>query len=323
MFSKRRIFLIGSEDFRDLKDHHIAISEIEYLQNAFPDYAIIEITASEYITVRRMLSFLIKNRDLICIPGGGNMANVNSLAECIRRDVIQKYRNNRKVIFPQTIHYSTSEDGILQLVRDQSFIKKCKNLTLCVREESSYQLAKQYFNCNVILIPDMLLYSSYDKHFNFERIGTILLFHNEIDGVLSSQDKLLIGNIVQQYTNKIQFNDTILNSNIGVFDRKEVVASFVQKIAKAKLVITDHLHGMLFCAITQTPCIVLPGFKEKIEEVYEWVSKLGYIKVIRDISELEEAVQEFLRIEKIEYDNSSIREGFGVLTKFLQEETRS
>ncbi|MDF2945091.1 MAG: glycosyl transferase family 2 [Herbinix sp.] len=321
MFSKRRIFVIGTEDFKDLKDHHIAISEMEYLQNTFPDYSIIEITASEYLTVRHMLSFIIKNRDLICIPGGGNMENVNSLAECIRGDVMKKYRNNRKVIFPQTIHYDSSEDGILQLIRDQSFIKKCKNVTLCVREQSSYELAKQYFECNVVMIPDILLYSNYNKRFCFERMGAVLLLHNDIEGALSRQDKLLIGSVVQQYIKNIQFNDTILNSNISVFDRKEVITSFVKKIAKAKMVVTDHLHGMLFCVITQTPCIVLPDYKEKIEEVYEWVSKLGYIKMISNVSELDEAVQEFSRIKNIEYDNSGIMEGFDVLTKILQEET--
>ncbi len=323
MFSKKRIFLIGTEDFNDLKDHHIAISEMEYLQNTFPDYSIIEITASEYLTVRYMLSFIIRNRDLICIPGGGNMENVNSLEECIRGDVMRKYRNNRKIIFPQTIHYDSSEDGILQLVRDQSFIKKCKNVTLCVREQSSYELAKQYFDCNVVLIPDILLYSNYHKRFSFERLGAVLLLHSDREGALSRQDKLQIESIVQQYIKNLQRNDTILNSNISVFDRREVVVAFVKKIAKAKIVVTDHLHGMLLCVITQTPCIVLPDYKEKIEEVYEWVSKLGYIKIISNISELGEAVKEFSGIDNIEYDNTEIMKGFEVLTNLLQEETAS
>ena len=314
MFSKKRIFLIGTEDFKDLKDHQIAISEMEYLQDLFPEHSIIEITASEYLTVRRMLMFLIKRRDLICLPGGGNMENVSSLAECIRGDVMKIYRNNKKVIFPQTIHYDSSEDGILQLVRDQSFIKKCKNMTLCVRELSSYELAKQYFDCNVVLIPDVILYSNYKKEFDLERTGALLLMHN---------DKILIQKVVQQYIKDIRFNDSILNSNIGIFDRKEVIASFLQKIAKAEVVITDHLHGMLFCAITQTPCIALPNEKEKLIEVNEWVSDLGYIRVIQDIGELEAAVREFSEAPKMEYDNSGIREGFEVLTKLLQEETAS
>jgi len=319
LYSKKRIFLIGSEDFKDLKDLQIAISELEYLQNTFPEYSVIEITASEYLSVRTMLSFTIKGRDLLCIPGGGNMAKVTSLSECIRRDVMKKYRHNRKVIFPQTIHYAASEEGILQLVRDQSAIKKCKNLTLCVRDQSSYELAKQYFDCNVVLMPDILLYSNYKKQFDFKRNGALLLFSKDIDGGLSGQDKQRIEDVIHQYIKKLQSNDTILNSNISVFDRKEVVTSFLQKVAKAELVVTDHLHGMLFCVITQTPCIVLSNDKEKIMEVFAWISELDYIKVIQNNSELEDAVQKLSKYEMIDYDNSGIMKGFEGLTKLLKE----
>lgn len=314
--SKKRIFLIGSEDFMDLKDHHTAISEKEYLQNTFPQYSIVEITASEYKAFRHFLSFIIKSRDLVCISGGSNLARVNPITYYIRRDLIKKYGRNRKIIFPQTIYYKSTKDGVLQK-KNQDFINKCKHLILCVRDQSSYKLARQYFRCKVVLMPDPVLYSNYNNRFDFDREGVMLLFHNEMEGALSRQDKELIEDIVEKYTNNIRYNDTILNSDISVFDRIEVVDSFMQKIAKAEFVVTDHLHGMLFCAITQTPCIVLPRYKEKTEEVYEWISKLGYIKIIRSISELDERIVELSKIEKIEYDNTNILKGFDALTKLI------
>jgi exopolysaccharide biosynthesis predicted pyruvyltransferase EpsI/GT2 family glycosyltransferase len=318
MFSKKRIFLIGSEDFRNLKDHHIAISEMEYLQNIFPEYSIIEITASEYKEVRNLLSFIIRRRDLVCLPGGGNMAKVNSHSEYILKDVMKKFRNNRKVIFPQTIHYNSSDDGILRLVKDQSFINKCKNLILCVRELSSYDLAKQYFDCEVVLIPDAVLYTNYSNRYHFDRRGAMLLLHNDLEGALSQQDRMTIEGVVRQSELNIHYNDTILNSDISVFDRRDVVDSFIQKIAKSEIVITDHLHGMLFSAISLTPCIALSNYDEKIDGVYDWISKFGFIKVIQNISELEGAMKELSEIEKIEYDNSSILEGYEALTKILK-----
>lgn len=318
MSSKKRVFLIGSEDYNDIKNHHIAISEMEYLQNTFPKHSIIEITASEYIAFRHILSLIIKSRDLVCISSGCNLADEDSPVIHIRRDVLKQYRKNRKVIFPQTIDNKSGEEGILkEYHREQGFINRCKNLTLCVREQSSYELAKQYFNCNVVLIPDVVLYSNYNNRFDFEREGAILLLHSDKEGTFSQEDVLHIKNIVGKHTNDVSFNDTILNSNISVFDRKEVVDSFIRKIANAKFIITDHLYGMLFCAITQTPCIILPKYNEKIEEVYEWVSHLGYIKVIKIISELDEAVEGISITGKVEYDNVSILEGFDVLTQLI------
>lgn len=316
--SKRRIFLIGSEDFKNLGDHHIAISIMEYLESTFPEYSIIEITASEYKAARKLLPLLIKKKDLVCMPGGGNMAKMNSLTDYIRRDVIKKYRNNRKIIFPQTLQYNSSEDGILQLIKDQDFIKKCKNLTLCVRERCSYEAARQYFDCNVVLIPDIVLYSNYKNRFDYIRKGVMLLVGNNPESTLSQEDKRMIENILQQCRKDIYYNDLILNSDISVFDRKAVVTSFIQKIAKAELVITDQLYGMILSVITQTPCIALADSEEKIDGVYEWISELGLVRVMNDISELEEAIREISGAKKLEYDPSSILLGFDALTKLLK-----
>lgn len=318
LFSKKRVFLIGSEDFWNLGDHHIAISEIEFLQDILPDHAIVEITASQYFAVNRLLPFIIKKKDLICLHGGGNIGNYYMIAEQIRRDFLNKFRKNEKVIFPQTIHYDCSEVGKMELAKDQSLINKSKNLTLCVREHLSYELAEKYFNCNVILTPDIVLYSSYANKFNFERTGATVILRTDVEGILSQQDKGLIEKVVQQYADDIRYIDTQLIADINVYDRKEVIEEYVSKIAKTEFVVTDRLHGMVFCAITQTPCIVLPNYNHKVAGVYEWISHLEYIIMINAMSELEGAVNKVLEVKKKIYENNKILEGFDLLTKLLK-----
>ena len=318
IFLQKRLFLIGCEDFWNLGDHHIAISEIEYLKDKFPEYAIVEVTASQYFAVNRILPLFIKRKDLICMHGGGNIGNVYMLAEHIRRDLLKKFRNNEKVIFPQTIHYDCSKEGKLELEKDQNMINKSKNLTLCIRERYSYELSKQYFDCNVILVPDIVLYSNYNNKFNNKRKGATLILRTDMESIIPKEDKLLIEKVAQQYTKNIRFMDTQLITDINVYDRKEVVEEFISKIAKAEFVITDRLHGMVFCAITQTPCIVLPNYNHKVEGVYEWISKLDYIIMINGMSELDEAIIKLNKIDKIIYDNSAILERFDVLTKLLK-----
>ncbi|MFB8735822.1 polysaccharide pyruvyl transferase family protein [Bacillus sp. SL00103] len=39
-----------------------------------------------------------------------------------------------------------------------------------------------------------------------------------------------------------------------------------QSYVKAQVVVTDRLHGMIFCAITKTPCVVLRSFDHKVME---------------------------------------------------------
>ena len=318
IMAKRRIFLIGCEDFWNLGDHHIGISEIEYLEENFPEYAIVEITASNYFAVNRILPLIIRRKNLICLHGGGNMGNFYMLAEYIRRDIMKKFRNNEKVIFPQTIHYDDSIEGKAVLMEDQDSIKRTKNLTLCVREEYSYELAKEYFDCHIVLTPDIVLFSNYSDKFISDREGAILLLRKDLESVMSAKDKQSIKNVLQQYTSEIRINDTQLITDIDVYDRRVVMDEFISKIAKAEIVVTDRLHGMVFCAITKTPCIVLPNYNHKVEGVYDWISELEYIIMIQDMTELEGAVKSLLNIERIIYDNSLLVEKFQALTMLVK-----
>ncbi|MBP1756103.1 MAG: glycosyl transferase family 2 [Firmicutes bacterium] len=317
LFSKKRLFLIGCEDFWNLGDHHIAISEIEYLQKILPDYAIVEIAASKYFAVHRLLPLVIRRKDFIFMHGGGNMGNFYMLAEQIRRDLLNRFRENEKVIFPQTIHYDCSDEGKAELEKDQRIIKKSKHLTLCTREHYSYELAKQYFECNVILTPDIVLFSNYSDYINLDRKGVLLLLRNDLEGIITCQDKHRIELVVEQYTLEIRRNDTQLITDINILDRREVLDDFVRKIAESEFVITDRLHGMVFCAITRTPCIVLSNYNHKVKGVYEWLSKLEYIILINQLSELDGAIKKLLQIETVIYDNSTILGEFDILTKLL------
>ncbi len=322
IFSKKRLFLIGCEDFWNLGDHHIAISEIEYLKNTLPDYAIVEIAASRYFAINRLLPFIIRRRDIICMHGGGNLGNFYMLAEHIRRDLMLKFRRNEKIIFPQTIHYDSSETGKVELEKDQSSIKNSMNLTLCIRENYSYELAKEYFDCNVILTPDIVLYSNYSDRFKLNRKGALLLLRNDLEGIISEQEKQFVELVAKQYTSEIRRNDTQLIMDISINDRSEVLDEFVRKIAESEFVITDRLHGMVFCAITKTPCVVLSNYNHKVKGVYEWLVNLDYIVMINQMSELEEAIGKLLKLETISYDNSNILEGFDVLTKLLKSKVK-
>ncbi len=316
--SKRRIFLIGSEDFKDLGEQHTAISEREYLQRILPDHGLIEITATEYEAVKKLLPWIIKRRDVLCMPGGGSIGSYDSPATKIRNELLKKYPKHQKIIFPQSISYEASEAGVKQLEQDQKIIRKCRNLTLCVRERHSYQLAKRYFTCNILLVPDILLFSDYSKRINLRRSGALLLLQNSGEGEFSQTDKQLLEAIARQYSQNLRWNDLRLISEVIIYDRKEVVEAFIHKIAQAEYVVTDCLQGMLLCAITQTPCILLSKGNSIVAAVYEWVSEQEYILLLEELGGFEEAVQNMIRIDTAVYNKKGIHEAFAELTMHFQ-----
>lgn len=60
----------------------------------------------------------------------------------------------------------------------------------------------------------------------------------------------------------------------------------------AKLVITDRLHGMIFCYLTNTPCLVFQNNNHKVRETYEWIKGNKNITLVEEFSQ--EKIEKFL-----------------------------
>ena len=80
----------------------------------------------------------------------------------------------------------------------------------------------------------------------------------------------------------------------------------MNEIGKRKLVITDRLHGMIFCAITGTPCIVFSNYNHKVKGSLKWLEHLNYIRFLDDSSKTEETLKELINIKETKYDNTDI-----------------
>lgn len=100
-------------------------------------------------------------------------------------------------------------------------------------------------------------------------------------------------------------NRTDMKSKINVKgkERKMVIIEKIKQFSKYEIVITDRLHGMIFAAITGTPCIALSNYNYKVKGTYEWIKDLGYIKFTDDINEIPDLIQELKNIKNVKYDN--------------------
>ncbi len=76
---------------------------------------------------------------------------------------------------------------------------------------------------------------------------------------------------------------------IHIGERQEAVAQVLEMLAGKKLVITDRLHCMIFCALSGTPCIALDNITEKLSGVHEWIRDIPYLRLIREEAEIRAA----------------------------------
>ena len=112
--------------------------------------------------------------------------------------------------------------------------------------------------------------------------------------------------------------DRVLGSGIvkiGGQVREDVLNSKFNELQTSQIVITDRLHGMLFAAITETPCVVFSNFNHKISESYKWLKELKYISFCNSIDELEDSINKVSSVKEPKYDNKFAQDAIAEILK--------
>lgn len=96
----------------------------------------------------------IPEDDLLIMRGSGSFGDIWPTAPLFWKFVMKNYPENPILFMPQTIHFNDER----KLVEMVDLINKHKNITLCVRDKESFDIAQKSFNCNSYLVPDMAFY---------------------------------------------------------------------------------------------------------------------------------------------------------------------
>lgn len=327
--NKNRIFLIGTPLHGNLGDQAIAYAEIKILDENFKDYETFEISTPDVIKNLKGLKKNVKQGDIFVLHGGGNLGDEYFWEEQVRRKVIRAFVNNKIILFPQSIYFHHDKHGIDEFNKTKLIYSKHKNLTLVAREKTSYEIMKQAFsNNNVILTPDIVMYLNKTLPLN-KRKGAILCLRSDREGILSINQKDNIENSLEKNFDSVISTDTIAKLSYGKDKSVEYMINPNQRekelnkkwkqFKKAELVITDRLHGMLFCAITSTPCIAISNYNQKVSGTYEWIKNLDYIKFVNDAADIPKLIDEIKNKEDKVYDNSTLIKNYEKIFDVIKE----
>ncbi len=291
---KKIVFVPGTPLHSNLGDQAIALAEIEFIKLYMPKMAVVAIP-KQFITQERVniRPNLVHPDDIIIGLGGGNLGDIYMSEELCRRKFIQLFPENKIVIFPQTMHFTDTEFGQRELAKTKSIYSKHNHLTLIAREQTSYKMMKQTFTKNsVVLTPDIVL-STNKSATARRRNGLLLCLRQDKEANLSQKDRQAIKHFSRRHFKTVRRTDTISKQKLFfVRSKTAAIRSKLKEFRSAKLVITDRLHGMVFSAITGTPCIAMANFDHKIADTYRWISYLPYIKFCEHTSQLEALLKE-------------------------------
>lgn len=315
--NKKCIYYLGSEEYGNLGDAKIAEAITEFANQYFSEYHFLEITCNDYSRVRLYLRRYIKRKDIIFLTGGGNFGNLYPASEKIREDIISCWKKNLKIVFPQTLDFSKDAKGNKWLQEAKTVYTKKNNVIIFAREEYSFRLIQKSFDCDSYLVPDIVLFLNEQK--KVERGKRILLcFRNDIERNMSELERECIVKATLKTNYDIEYIDLQLPYDVAKNLRREKIEEKINAMRRASLVITDRLHGMVFAAITGTPCIALSNYNHKVEGTYKWISYLPYVKYAESAEDVIRWIPQMLKMNDCKYDNDNLLPFYEKLAQIIK-----
>lgn len=319
---KRKIFMFCAPDYANLGDHAIAYAEKKFIREKM-DMDVVEVPTRRYKEAANIARHNINRDDLLLITGGGFLGSLWMNPESMTRQIIDEYPENRIIVMPQTLYWGESAAQQREAQYTRSIYQKHKRLTLFARDSVSFELMKQYYpECDIHQAPDMVLSVGWDEFIreDTKRHGLLLCLKSDKESILSVAQKNELVEIGERRVGSVMYNNN-MHSHVILepFARYGALSEQLLEFQQARVCVTDRLHGMLFCVITGTSCVVLNSCNHKLIEGYHWVKDLQYIKFAKDINEVDECIQGLSEIKTEKYDVSIFWPYYEELTAVLKE----
>lgn len=321
--TNKKALLVGVPNHSNIGDMAITVAEKVFLKNCRISFA--SLTTNECEDNISMLKKAVRPDTVICFHGGGNLGNLYEYEERIRRMLLTEFSDNPSVIFPQTVHFTSDGKGEADMKAASAVYGAHKKLTIALRDDSSIEVAKELFGgANLIYSPDIVMGMDKDTFGvkKAERNGALLCFRHDFEKALSDSDKEAITSCLAKSGISYGHTDMMAeNDHVAQGAQYSIVSDKMRELSGAKLVITDRLHGMIFSAITETPCIAFGNFNHKVEQSYKVLKHLDYIKFVNSAEEATELAYKMYGICG-HYDRSPITPQYDGLKNILLEYTR-
>lgn len=309
----RTVCLVLTPEHTNLGDHAIASETVRLLQELGIDY--IEIPDEQLFAMRSQKLLDIMDGTPILINGGGNLGTLWFNVEQTMREIVQCNKKSPIVIMPNTIFYEDSEWGKEEFQKSVKLYNRHRKLTICAREKTSYDTMVNSYR-NVKLIPDLVLFRN-ETTDETERKGCLLCLRSDLEKTVSDEEIVMLETQLREiFGEAIAYTDTHSKTNVPMAQREAELSKKFAEFRGAELVITDRLHGMIFCAITGTPCVVIDSKSPKIRGCYDWLKGLPYIRFADSVIEV---TREYSQIPKTKhsYDNAYLQEYYEQLKQVL------
>lgn len=267
----------------------------KWLNENFPEEKIIEIpTVPIRYDFCGLLKFLKKNiakEELIVFQSGYTSSDLHP-DEKVHRKIVDIFRSNKILFFPQTVKYSSEKEA----QKTAEIYNQHRNIVFLARDNVSFKIAKKWFSkIQVFKMPDIVTTLIGERTYLEKRTGIAFCIRHDSEKKYSDKEvRAAFGNIM---TVKDVWTDTTLEKNERC--SQDILKAKIKELSKHKVTVTDRFHGTIFSLAAGTPVVVLKTTDHKVKEGAEWFKEPfpDYIKVANDINEAYLYVSKMLQMD--------------------------
>ena len=305
-FLPNRPLLVMTPTHGNLGDQAIAWAELCLAKKE--KIKVIEVSCEDlsFLSSRNMLHIL--NKRTILLNGGGYLGPIWPESEQMLQNIITKCPDSCILAFPNTVYYENNDYGCQAFDQSKRVYNAHKHLKLYARENTSYEIMKSAYN-NVELCPDVVLSLDVKKS-DIERSGCTLFLRRDKEKTLRQQETdSICDNVKQIFGYNYRLSDTVRDYGISKRTREKELEKMFCEFMSSELAITDRMHGMIFAAITETPCIVLASKSHKLQGSYEWIKDLSYIAFCKSPEEIPQVYEKISNASR-NFESINIKEKY-------------
>ena len=244
----------------------------------------------------------------IFLHGGGNFGTIWKAHQDFRIDLLQRFPGQRIVQLPQSIHFD-SADSVAETAKA---IERHGNFVLLVRDRPSLEFARQHFQCEISLCPDMafcigsltrqtptvdlfyLLRTDLEK--SVIGLPEHLLRSYRIDDWLD-EDRLAIRTTaaVSRLLSLASHPD---KARLAKYDRlaKARLNRGIAMLSSGQVVVTDRLHGHIMSVLLGIPHVALDNNYGKLTNFIDaWTADIENMQKAGSLAQAAEKAEALLR----------------------------
>lgn len=275
-------------DYGNIGDLAIGYAQERFVSTMDPGYDVQSVRISRTYKVLRSLKRGLGPDDVVLLVGGGSMGDLYPRAQLGREFVARYLRPHRLVSFPQSIIYMDRPERAESARREARALSASSDrLTLFARERESFDVMRGFYPGKVGFAPDVVLSltQEYQEREPLDRAGVLLALRQDVERALSDADHAVIREAVADFGTITDRDHGIPDSDVDRAAFERLPLETMEMYRRSALVVTDRLHGMIFAAVTGTPCVVLPNTNHKITGTFhDWIAdRCSYVTLIREV----------------------------------------